>query len=239
MNIADELRKLQELHSKGALTDEEFAKAKAEILDGRSHSQSPVGEVRPLFSIDPYDSLTARLLRTMQIVAGTLLMGVVVFVGIALYLVLVQHNGQGIAAPPNPNLPALSVLAVAMLGINATLAFVIPRRLTRLALRRILSGTWPIRPGIPPTTYATGRAKLMALLQTEMIVGLALLEGSAFLGCTAYMLEAQTLILGVPAVVVVLMVCRFPTEGRVRGWLVRQAEMLNELRQQEESAVNL
>src|SRR5260221_7051067 len=44
MSIADELRKLGELHRSGALTDQEFAKAKAKVLagggqDGASGSQ--------------------------------------------------------------------------------------------------------------------------------------------------------------------------------------------------------
>ena len=41
MNIADELRKLQELHSSGALTDEEFAQAKAAVLEGASRGAKP------------------------------------------------------------------------------------------------------------------------------------------------------------------------------------------------------
>jgi phage shock protein C len=36
MNDADELNKLADLHARGALSDEEFAKAKARVLDGSS-----------------------------------------------------------------------------------------------------------------------------------------------------------------------------------------------------------
>src|SRR5262245_39381991 len=36
MNIADELRKLQDLHRSGVLTDEEFATAKAAVLAGNT-----------------------------------------------------------------------------------------------------------------------------------------------------------------------------------------------------------
>lgn len=35
MNDADELNKLADLHARGVLNDEEFAKAKARVLDGR------------------------------------------------------------------------------------------------------------------------------------------------------------------------------------------------------------
>jgi hypothetical protein len=41
MNIADELRKLQDLHQSGALTDDEFATAKAAVLSGRGSTAEP------------------------------------------------------------------------------------------------------------------------------------------------------------------------------------------------------
>ncbi len=40
MNLADELQKLQALRDAGTLTEDEFAKAKARVLDGREPVQS-------------------------------------------------------------------------------------------------------------------------------------------------------------------------------------------------------
>jgi hypothetical protein len=65
-----------------------------------------------------------------------------------------------------------------------------------------------------------------------MMIGLALLEGAAFLGCIAYLLEARPLALGVVVVAITPMLVNFPTEARVRAWLERQADQLAELRQQ-------
>lgn len=56
MNNADELQKLADLHARGVLSDEEFAKAKARVLDGETGTtgagagaQSPnVGAVNSL-----------------------------------------------------------------------------------------------------------------------------------------------------------------------------------------------
>ena len=42
MNIADELQKLQQLHQSGAISDEEYAAAKAKLLDS-----PPGGPVLP------------------------------------------------------------------------------------------------------------------------------------------------------------------------------------------------
>src|SRR5438445_3956368 len=98
MNLADELRKLQELHSTGALTDEEFAEAKAAVLN-RDLEEGPVSQNIDLFPIDPQDSLTPQRLLPMKIIAGSLLMGVVICLGIMLYLVHVQRPGQRMAPP--------------------------------------------------------------------------------------------------------------------------------------------
>lgn len=47
MNIADELQKLQQLHQSGAISDEEFATAKANLLNGPppAGSSAPAGPV--------------------------------------------------------------------------------------------------------------------------------------------------------------------------------------------------
>ncbi|HEX6018080.1 MAG TPA: PspC domain-containing protein, partial [Burkholderiaceae bacterium] len=41
MTLSDELTKLQELHQRGVLTDEEFARAKARLLDGSTAAAPP------------------------------------------------------------------------------------------------------------------------------------------------------------------------------------------------------
>jgi uncharacterized Tic20 family protein len=43
MNISDELQKLQQLHQSGALTDEEFARAKEQLLGGSAAIQEGPG----------------------------------------------------------------------------------------------------------------------------------------------------------------------------------------------------
>jgi phage shock protein PspC (stress-responsive transcriptional regulator) len=43
MSASDELKRLHELHQAGALTDEEFAKAKARVLEGAGASSSSSG----------------------------------------------------------------------------------------------------------------------------------------------------------------------------------------------------
>jgi hypothetical protein len=69
----------------------------------------------------------------------------------------------------------------------------------------------------------------MLVHANSMIVGWGLLEGAAFMGCMAYLLEARTLALGVIAIVLLLMFCTFPTEARARNWLQRQTALVSSL----------
>ena len=66
-----------------------------------------------------------------------------------------------------------------------------------------------------------------------MLIGWALLEAPAFMACIAYLLEAQAFAAALVGMTIVLMLIRFPTEGRVRGWLEQQNATLSDLHQQQ------
>jgi hypothetical protein len=56
MNIADDLKKLQDLHQSGGLTDEEFAAAKARVLaGGKSESDPHLDEIKRQNEIERLD----------------------------------------------------------------------------------------------------------------------------------------------------------------------------------------
>ncbi len=235
MSLAEDLRQLQEMYDSGALTDEEFTQAKAAVLRGAPLVQPPASQPRPpLFPLDPTEGLTPGNLRVMQIIATAILLGDLFFLGIVLFLVLVQNNGQGMTPPAG--FPAVSFVAGVLLAVNAPLAFILPGIMTRSALRRILAGTWPVPQGMPPGPYASGGAMLVAVRLTTLIMGLAMLEGAAITGSLAYLVEAHPLGLGVVCVATILMLGKFPTEQRVRAWLEKQGEALTELHQQQDLA---
>jgi hypothetical protein len=231
MSIADELRKLEELRRSGALSDEEFAQAKAAVLGGTSRADVSAGQDRSLFPINPSDGLTPRSLRILQIIAVALLLGVVTFLGFVLYIVQVQHSGKG--AMPDQAVPILTLIAVGFLAACTPLAFIFPTMITRGTLRQMLARESVNPPYDPEEMHPTGGSKLWEVRQTTMIVGLALLEGTAFTGCIAYLMDANPLALGVVAVAVFLMLGKFPTEQRVRAWLERQAAELNRMHEQD------
>jgi hypothetical protein len=179
---------------------------------------------------DPDEVRLQPWVRTMQIIAGAMMLGVVFCLG-TLSLVVVQAKGQGMMQPP-PDFPMVTAIAVVLLVSNVPLSFGLPVAVTRQALRRIAAGTWQPPAQNPGTTFATDSSKLLAVRQTSLIIGLALLEAAGLLGCIAYLLEADPIALGVVAVALAFQLARFPTEGRVRAWLEQQADRLAELRQQ-------
>ena len=100
---------------------------------------------------------------------------------------------------PGPRLGAaertvLTVLAAALFVISTAAAFVVPDLAIRNRLRRIASGAEP-----------DAVAQVRALPMTAMIIGRALHEGAAFLGCIAYLMEAHPVALGVAGLSILLM----------------------------------
>ncbi len=176
------------------------------------------------------DSLVPRSrLLTMQIIAAALLLGVLIFLGIVLYLVFGQGQGQAMG---DGDLPVVSLIAVLLLMTNAPLSYVVPRLQAQAALKQIAAGTWKAPPGADAADFGSDAGKLLAVRQTSMIIGLALLEGVAFLGCIAFMLEGQVFALAVVGVAYLLMLTQFPTEGRISAWIERQLAVLAETRVQ-------
>jgi len=174
----------------------------------------------------PDDDLLRPRVRVMQVIAAALPLGVLAF----LTFVLVQGKGSGMA-PPGA-FPWLSIVAVVMLLVNLPFILFLTGSRTRTALREIASGTWQPPRGAKATDFTTDASKLLSVRQTTMLIPLAALEGAAFCGCLAFMLEARPFALGVIVVAIILMLLNFPTEGRVRAWLDVQADRLAELRYQ-------
>ena len=176
------------------------------------------------------DRLVATRLFTTQIIAGSLVMGVVVFLGIACYVVYGQPAVDD-PAPAHDTLPIITLVAFAMLVGTAGASLILPRQFTQTAVRNIAAGTWPVPPGTDPKDCEGDTIKLLATWQTSLIMGLAPLEGAAFTGCIAFLVERRPYALAVVAIGVVAMLMRFPTDGRLRAWLSQAGEEVNSMRQ--------
>jgi hypothetical protein len=165
--------------------------------------------------LDPNNRFPKQRLLSMQIIAGSLVMGVVTFLGVVVFLATQ-------AAGPAPNaIPFISYIALAMLVVNTPLALVVPRIVTQAGLKRIAAET---RGGSPTDS-------LVGLRQTALIISLALLEGCAFMACIGYLVEAEPIALAVVAAVVFMMCTMFPTENSLRAWIDMQRQRVAELQE--------
>ena len=69
--------------------------------------------------------------------------------------------------------------------------------------------------------------RLPQLYQTQLIIALAMLEGSAFFNLIAYLIEGNWFSLGIAGFMLALMALMFPTENRFESWAESVAENLN------------
>jgi uncharacterized membrane protein (DUF485 family) len=167
--------------------------------------------------------------RVMQIIVAAMAMGVITFGVIVLAVIVKPEQLQPIAGPVTY---AAIALAITSLGMSV----VLPRIIVATARRKIAQGNW--QP--PPQHTAAAEAltelgvdgQLVMVYQTAMIIGAALLEGPAFVGLIATIIEKSSLGLGVSAVCLMLLLARFPTIGRLENWLDGQRRALEADRMQ-------
>jgi hypothetical protein len=198
--------------------------------------------------------------RTIQIIAGSLITGVVVFLVVSVVVapivgappVAVGAVGAGQAPDANAGPPPaagsmdlgeiITWTAVAVAAAGLPLSFWLPGWMTSQNRRSIAAGTWapPSRadaqtPGPPapfgPEALQSDAGKLALLYQTQFLVGAAINEGLAFFASVAYLIGKNPIALGLALVLLVALIVRFPTRPRIASWLDRQQELLIQDRQ--------
>jgi hypothetical protein len=176
----------------------------------------------------PEDQFSRRVW-TMQIIAATLIGGVVILAAVALYLV--DTNGPMAPAPAPDTWPVLSVVALVMLVTCVPLSIFIPNMVLRGMVQRIAAARPTATGEGEPDPPARDEVTLLGVRQMTMIISFALLEGAGTMAGIAYMLEAQSFALTTVVVTVLFMLFQFPTQGRIREWLERHVVLVHELRQ--------
>jgi hypothetical protein len=142
--------------------------------------------------------------RTMQIIAFALMMGVVVFGVIVMFQTGGQLNGK-------PGL--LTWIAAGFAGLMIV---------NHLAIPLIIAGaTWKklAADGIRQKSEQEQAQAAMGVYQAQMIVALALLEGAAFFNLVVVMQERTMISLGIVIALLVLMLIKFPTTTKVTWWI--------------------
>jgi hypothetical protein len=172
-------------------------------------------------------------LRTMQIIAAALPLAVFIFLSIALCIVQFQRDGQGLGQVGGQ--PIVSLLALGTLAFMALVSLILPNTMVRQGLRRIAQRAFQAPSGLEASPTADVDM-VMGLRQSTLIVSLALIEGPAFLGCIAYLLEGRVFVLGVVGLAIGLMLVRFPTQASVRAWMRQQLDWLEQGRPENDAS---
>ncbi len=146
------------------------------------------------------------LVRTMQIIAAALMAGVLLFLGVV--LVSTQGHVFSTKAPP-----LISGIAGGFAFLMIVNHFVIPGILTRTQLRLAAE-----RKLLQQDEEAKNQ-RVVAIYQTQLIIGLALLEGAAFFNLIALMIGKSIFSLGVVVLLLCLMLMKFPTRNRISFWV--------------------
>jgi len=146
------------------------------------------------------------MVRIMQIIAAALMMGVLAL----LFVVLLVTRGD-IGGMQNADLITMIAGGSGFLMIVNHL--VIPGIITRAQLKQAAAS------GILQKEEQAKIEHFCAIYQTQMIIGLALLEGAAFFNLIALMVEKSVASLGVVILLLSLMLLKFPTRDKVSFWV--------------------
>jgi hypothetical protein len=178
------------------------------------------------------DKLMRRRMCRMQLIALGMPAAAVVYACVALLIVANQWGGFGKAGRN----PWLSWVSVGFLALQIVVVNVFPAKGTGSALQKVAEGVWepPRSRTVRRKNFTTDSERLLEISQIDVLAYLAPLEGAAFLGCIAYLIDANSIALLVTGTAIVLMLIRFPSNWRVCDWLERQTEKLAELRQGKE-----
>ncbi len=185
------------------------------------------------------ESMLGPQVRTMQIITGALVIGLVSFLGIVLFLPARQKAGPPGPAP-NPAQaraqaqPVISYAAVAFAVMALPMSLLVPSVVVKGGRKQIAEGMWtpPARGTgtVPPGPFGD-TFRLASVYQSALIIGAALNEGPAFFALIAYMIEGLPVILGLAVLLILGVAVRFPTHTRVEQWIDAQKELVIQERQ--------
>ncbi|MDB5351877.1 MAG: hypothetical protein JWN86_3124 [Planctomycetota bacterium] len=164
------------------------------------------------------------LVRTSQIIAGSLVAGVCMF----LTVTFVMRSPKAFAPAPWDIMPPqamITLLGLVMAAMMIVLSFVIPRQIVATSRRSLIT----TKPADLDKSDVTGNG-LFGVYQTQMIIGLAMLEGAAFFNVIAFLIEGHIPSLMAAGVLVLIMLSRFPTQGNIAAWVEDQKSLIREER---------
>jgi hypothetical protein len=139
----------------------------------------------------------------MQIINGSLILGVTVFLGIVL---LTTQNQQ-------PQVPQLTYYALGFLALAIVIALAFHMPIPGHQLKQVTQKQFD-----SDEVFMA----LAPIYQTERIIKLAIIEGAAFFTVFSYMQEKVWWSLAATGLAIFLMILGFPTRATVNAWIERR-----------------
>jgi hypothetical protein len=208
-------------------------------------------------TVGDQDTLST-VIRQTRIIVAALIGGVLIFIAIA-FLVDLRPGRQagmpaeaGAGAGANANVLVgerfaltdllITTMAVIFAAVCVPMSFVVPN-LVAARNRQFISRppTGAALPNgqtmaaTPAWVSPTETGKLAWSYLSTLIVGAALVEGSAIFAAIAYMIEKSPIALGLALLLVAVLILRFPTEGGLERWIEQQRSKLADERLRERS----
>lgn len=175
-----------------------------------------------------------RVARTAQI-----LLAVAAALPLLLLAMVLIIEPPGPPRAPEPGgllgLPFLTLTAVVSGAVGLVLSFLAPALIVANVLKRRaetpaehLAPMDPWEEGL--NLPASDDEALLQLFQTQLLIASGLTEGTAFFPLLVYAFEPHPLTLGSGALLIAVLLSRFPTLDRVHGWLDDQSARLARIR---------
>jgi hypothetical protein len=156
----------------------------------------------------------AASIRLLQIISAALMMGVLSF----LLVVLLVTEGE-VLGRHNPSL--ITVIAAGIGLLTILIHFVLPTMITGAQLKSLRGSGWN------QLDDAARTERIMGVHRTQHIIGLAVLEGAAFLNLIALMIGHSMFSTVMVVLLLSLMLAKFPTETKVSWWVQEKLREIN------------
>jgi hypothetical protein len=169
---------------------------------------------------DEQERFLKKSLLTMQIIAGALIQGVIIFLIVVVFL----------PVPPNRLAVLNSYIGLGFALLAMMMSLVVPNIIMASTKKALVKG----RPIDLPQQFGEVSslgflAPLAGLYQTKMIIAMALLEGAAFFNLVSYMMERQPFTLAVAGMLLLALVMNFPTRRGLEKWLAEETKSIAEM----------
>ena len=168
-----------------------------------------------------------KVLRTMQIIAGALIAGVLSFAGVASFFafgqqVPVQPGGGGRGIPQNAH-DVVMYIAMGFAAVAVVMSFVLSNFVATSGVKGVAKMAQDGTSTGPKELFG----RLLVVAQTKMILAMAPIEGAAFFNLIAYIITKSLIPPAVVAGLLMVMAVHFPSKLKLARWLEDQQRLLS------------